>query len=359
MKLEELRQLLETKQSEVRTLLDTNKINEAESKMQEVKDLKTKIKLTEELELDEKRDLEKQKVENRKGDVKMGQVNEMRTITKILMNKEVTPEERASVKTTDNSAVIPTEFINKLIEIKKGFGSLKEYTDVIHVTKNDGKIPTIDLEQNELNLVAEGDIISEGKLVTKPIAYNCKKYGLIQSLTAEVVEDAEVEITGLVNKNFAELVTRIENAKIIKVLKDNATEVTGATTYEDVVKAMDKALPSYRAGIRTVTNVDGFAYLKNLKDSKGKNLDLVTEVNGKFYFNGKELIVTDLEASAEGKHIFYVANIKEAVKFCDRKAVTIARSTEAGFNDDTEKVRILERFDVICGLDRSIKKIEF
>ena len=50
--------------------------------------------------------------------------------------------------------------------------------------------------------------------------------------------------------------------------------------------------------------------------------------------------------------------MKEAVKFIQRKNITIARSKEAGFNDDTIKLRILERFDVTKGSTRSIKKIE-
>ena len=50
--------------------------------------------------------------------------------------------------------------------------------------------------------------------------------------------------------------------------------------------------------------------------------------------------------------------MKEAVKFIQRKDITIARSNEAGFNDDTIKLRILERFDVTKGSTRSIKKIE-
>ena len=50
--------------------------------------------------------------------------------------------------------------------------------------------------------------------------------------------------------------------------------------------------------------------------------------------------------------------MKEAVKYIERKGVTIARSTEAGFNNDTVKLRILERMDAVKGSARSIKKLE-
>ncbi|MCS4463342.1 phage major capsid protein [Clostridium botulinum] len=85
-------------------------------------------------------------------------------------------------------------------------------------------------------------------------------------------------------------------------------------------------------------------------------------MNGVEYFHEKPIITVDdiLLPVSEGKtQVFYVANMNEAVKYCDRKAVTIARSTEAGFKDDTVKLRILERFVPVLGAKRSIKKIEF
>lgn len=361
MGIEELRQLLEQKKVEARSLLETD-LAKAEKTMEEVRELQKKIALYEEIEAAEKRDLENQRDQKNKGkgDEDMV-VNEMRAIIKNLMGKELTPEERATIKTSDNSAVVPDQFINQLQEIKKGFGSLKEYCDVIPVTKNSGTIPVVDLDQNTLPQVNEGDNIVDGTLVTTELQFDCKKYGLIQSLSSELIEDAEVELESLVNKNFAEIVTVCENTKIINILKTNAAEVKSATGYEDIEITIDTALPGYRNGLATYTNVKGFAYLKNLKDADGRALNLVTEVNGKYYFHSKELIVVDdtLLAPTTGTHIFIVANTKEAVKFLDRKVVTIARSTEAGFNDDTVKVRILTRFGVTKGTTRSIKKIEF
>lgn len=360
MKIAELKQEIESKKVEARGFADAKDLENAKKSMEELRTLQETLKIEEELEASEIRELEQQNLEERKDDVKMENL-EMRTIVKKVMGAEISAEERANIKTLENGAVVPKQFVNDLQEIKKGFGSLKEYCDVIAVTKNEGTIPVIDLDQNDLPEVAEGDNIVDGALVTTELAFKCKKHGLIQSLTSELVEDAEVEIEGLVNKNFAEIVTEQENTKIVKVLKDNATAVTG-TFYEDVVLAMDKSLPSVKAGLAVYTNVAGYAHLKNVKDAQKRPLNLVTEMGGKYYFNGKELVVVDdsLLAPTEGKaFVFIVANAKEAVKFIDRKAVTIARSTEAGFADDTVKIRVLERFDVCKGSTRSVKKIEF
>lgn len=361
MGLEELRQLLEQKKGEARGLLETD-VAKAEEVMKEVRELKKKITLMEEIEAEEKKDLENQrdKKNKTKEDGRIV-VSEMRSIAKSIMGKELTEEERANIKTTDNAAVVPKQFVNQLQEIKKGFGSLKEYCDVIIVTKNEGTIPVVDLDQNTLPDVSEGDNITDGTLVTTELTYKCKKVGLIQSLTSELVEDAEIEIESLVNKNFAEITVVTENTRILKVLKDNATEVESPKDYSDIQMTIDKSVPAVKYGLVTFTNTDGYAYLKNLKDNQNRPLNLVTEVNGKYYFHNKELVVVDdtLLTATPSKKIFIVANPKEAVKFIERKGVTIARSTEAGFRDDTVKLRILERLDVIKGATRSIKKIEF
>jgi HK97 family phage major capsid protein len=358
MTIEQLRALLEAKKEEIRGFIKDQKANEAESAMEEKRNLEKMIKAAEELEEDERRSLENQKKNKPQ---KTEEVDEFRAIVKSIMGKELTQEERAVVKSSDNAAVIPKQFVNKIQEIKKGFGSLKEYCDVIPVTKNEGTIPVVDLDQNTLPEVKEGDNIVDGTLVTTDLEYKCAKHGLIQSLASELIDDAEIEIEGLAKKNFVEIVTVAENTKILKVIKDNAVAVDGATSYEDIENAMDTALPAVKSVLITLTNTQGFAHLKNKNDKQGRKLNLVTEINGKFYFNGKELVTADdtLLPAAEGKKVFYSLNWKEAVKYLDRKAVTIARSKEAGFTDDTVKIRILERFGVKKGSVRSIKKIEF
>lgn len=358
MRIEELRQLLEQKKVEARDLIDTD-LARAEEIAKEVREIQRKIELSEQLEEDEKRDLERQRNEEKRG--KNMPVNEMRAIVKSVMGQELTAEERKTVVSSDNAAVLPKQFVNQLQEIKKGYGSLKELCDVIPVTKNEGTIPVVDYDQNELADIAEGADIVDGTLVTTDLSYKCKKVGLIQSLSSELVEDAEIEIEGIAKTNFTEISVAKENKKIMEVVNKNATavEATDYTTLEDV---MAKALPTVKAGLITLCNVEGYAHLKNMKDKNGRSLNLITTgPDGREYFNGKPIETFDssLVELIEGKtKVFFSLNMKEAVKYPERKGVTIARSTEAGFNDDTIKLRILERFDVIKGSVRSIKKIE-
>lgn len=358
MTLEQLRALLKAKKEEARGLLATD-IDKAEKATEEVRKLQKQLDLALELEEEEKRDLKDQK--DKKKAKKAEKVNEMRSIVKHVMGAEMTAEERANIKTTDNSAIIPKQFVNQLQEIQKGYGALKNYCDVIPVFRGNGTIPVIDLDQGELKDVAEGANIIDGTLVTTEIPFKCEKVGLIQSLTAELVDDAEIEIENLVKKNFAILATAKENAKIAKIIEDNATVVKG-TSYKDVAKAIDSTEPGAKAGLVTIVNNSTYAELKNKVDKQDRPLNLITKIGENETFNGKPIIVVDddlLKTTAEKTETYYIANMKEAVKFIDRMAVTVAKSAEAGFRDDTVKIRILERFDVVAGSKRSIKKIEF
>jgi len=361
----QLRELIASKTIEVRGFLDTKDAAKAKTSNEELRGLKDSLVIALELEVEEKMELEEQerakKAAATKTPGKELETNEMRSIVKKVLGLNMTVEERAAVTSLENGAVLPKEFINKIVEIQKGYGSLKYLCDIIPVTKNEGTIPVIDLDQNALLDVVEGEDIVDGALVTTDLAFKCTKVGLIQTLTSELLDDASVEIETLAKKNFANIAVVKENAKILAVIKTNAAEIV-ATEYEDIDKTIDSALPSVKAGLVTFTNVSGYVYLKGLKDlTTGRKLDLVTIVNGVETYYSKPLIVVEdamLPATAL-KKVFYVANAKEAIKYFDRQAITIATSIEAGFKNDTKKVRILERFDVAKGSVRSIKKIEF
>ena len=361
MNISEMKAQIEASKVEVRTLLDTDVVL-AEAKMVEVRSLEARLKLATELGESEEREILSQNKNEKDGVVKMGKVNEMRAITKKLMGKEITEEERTAIMSSDNAVLIPKQLIMNVIELSTGYGSLKGLCDVIPVVKNEGSIPVVDITgQNALLTVAEGDAIIEGALVSTDLKFKCSKVGLIQILTSESVDDAEVEIESLIRKNFVEISVANENAKILNVIKNNAVAVV-ATEYEDIDTAIDSALPSVKAGLVTVTNVSGYCHLKAQKDlTSGKKLDLITIVGGQEYYYGHPIYVVEdvMLPAAEGKKVYYVGNTKEAIKYFDRNQFTVAKSIEAGFNNDTVKLRILKRFDVTKGIVRSLKKIEF
>lgn len=375
-KLQELREKYRALTEEIRGLNKEGKVDEATVKLEERKKLQQQIDIEVELAEEEKRDLEAQKRKKEeegraKGAGKEKEVNEFRSVVRFAIGGEsknsMTEEERAVVKTSDNAAVIPDEFINDIEKTKDGFGSLKKYCDVRPVKKNSGKLPVVDLEQNEMKDLEEGDDIQDGTLVTTDISFTCNKIGLITPLSSELIDDAEVEIESLVKENFMEIATRKENVRILKVLKENSTvvEVASDSTIEATIEnTLDTALPSYKSGQMILANPTGYAYLKNKRDKNGNKQNLITKVNGVEYFNDYPIDTIDpkLITLGEGKTmLFYIANMKEAVLWTQRKERTIAVSGTlgAGFDNDTTKCRILERAGAQKKLTRSLKKIEY
>lgn len=359
-KIIEMREHIATLIKEMRSLVEKKDLEGAKAKREELRNAKELLELEEDLVEEEKRKLSNQS--KRKKNKVDSEIDEMRALTKFIMGKDkLNDEERGIIKTDGNAAIIPKEFVNNLIVIQKGFGSLKGLCDIIPVTRSEGTIPVVDLDQNELADIAEGEDIVDGTLVTTDVPFKCAKVGLIQEISSETLDDAVIDVENLVRSNFSNIATIKENKKILNVITTNATEVTGATSYEAVENTIDSAVPSVKSGLVTLTNVTGYCLLKNMKDKQGRPLNLITEVNGVEYYNNKPIVAVDNELLklSDGKTcIFYVLNFKEAVKYMDRNQLTVAKSDEAGFAKDTTKIRILERFIPILGSKRSIKKIE-
>lgn len=288
---------------------------------------------------------------------------ELRVIAKMLMKKNLSEEERALVTVSENAAIMPETFINQLIVLRKGYPALKPYCHVIPVTTNTGRMPVATLGNNKLKKLVSGEAIAEAAKATSQISYEVEDYGRIIPIENSLTEDEVVGIIqNIVTPDFAEGAVLAENDEILTVLKEHSREVTGVTDYIGLEKEIESALPSVKSGLITVTNVSGYCYLKLMKDKEGRSLNLITTINGVDYFNSKPIITlddADLEPTTAGNLIYYMANLKELIKFFDRKTLEIATSAEALFGYNQTAVRAVERFDVVKGAERSAKKIEF
>jgi HK97 family phage major capsid protein len=290
--------------------------------------------------------------------------DEYRAIAKLVLKREIKPEERALVTVADNAAILPDQFINQLQVLRKGFPSLKRFCHVIPVTGKSGSMPFASIGNNKLSKLTSGSPIPEGEKATEDIKFSVDDYGKIIPIENSLTDDEVVGlIQNVITPEFAEASVLTENEEILAIIKANATAISGATSYEDVEDAMNGTLPSLRSGIVTLTNLSTYVYLKSLKDKEGRPLNLVTQLaDGTEIFNGKPLIVmddADVAPTTPGEMIFYVTNIWALVKFFDRKGYTIATSSEVLFKYNQTAIRVLERFDIQKLDARACKKIEF
>ncbi len=300
--------------------------------------------------------LSSQSKEARKDNIKA----ELRAIAKFAMRKELSEEERSLVTIADNAAIMPQEFINQLMILKKGFPALKPYCHVIPVTSNTGKMPVAILGQNKLVKLTSGQAIAEGAKSTTSISYSVEDYGKIIPIENSLTEDEVVGmIENIITPDFAEGAVATENEEILNIISGVTVTPITAVDHVDLEVAIDKTIPAAKAGLVTITNLSGYCYLKSRRDKEGRSLNLITSVNGVDYFNGKPIITLDDEdIVSAGKYLFYVANLRELVKFFDRKTIEIATSSEVLFDYNQTAVRALERFDTKKGSDRSVKKVE-
>lgn len=360
MGIKELRERYEALKSELREFIESGDLEKSKAKEKEVKEARELLRIAEDQEKEDRERILNQK--RVKEDRKITREEELRAIAAIALKRgsELTEEERGTIVSSGNSAIIPKQFVDDLIEIKKGYGSLKEYCDVIPVTKNEGTVPVIDYDQNELADVVEGQDIVEGNLVTTDVSFKCTKVGLFQKVSSETIDDASVEVDTLIRNNFSEIATTKENKKIIALINKNATVVEEATDYDAIENAIDSTVPSAKTGVVTLCNSAGYCLLNNKKDTQGRPLNLITVgANGVEYFHNKPIAQFDdslVAPTKEKKAVFFVLNFKEAVKFIDRKQITVATGKE--IKDDTDMWSILERIDVVSGSKRTIKKIE-
>ena len=362
MDINELRQNLEAKTKEVRELNNAGKIEEAEKGLEEVRSLKKQIKICEELEAEEKRKLEQKRDEEKRGNKKMEKVNEMRALTKRVLGKELTEEERAVVKTSDVGSVIPAEYLRGIETYREGFAPLKGDCDVIPVHSLTGSKPTHTVSKEKFKTIAEGDVISEGSLTTSKIDYAVKKVGVKVPFSAESIDDAQEDIEKICRDDFNEEAVQTENASILDVLYKNATAYAGTKTdYEAIEETLKAMKPALKMGAIVYLNEALYTEIATMKDKQGRPLNIIAKgQNGQETFMGiapvREFDSSMIDLSRESnKKLAIVANTKEAVKFFDRKQVTVSKWHD--YDTDVDKLSVLERIDVKLGNARSITKI--
>lgn len=365
-KLKELREKISNTQNEVRSLMDSGKLDEAEAKMSEVRTLKSQLKLQEELEENERSILLNQGIPNQSGAVinrnKADARTQLRSVVKYAMGADLTDEERQAVLVKDNLAAIPEEYVNQLQVLKDGYPSLKKYCHVVKVSKPSGRMPFAKVGGKKLSKLTDGSVIPNGtQSKVEQIKYDVDDYGELTPVSNDLTDDEVVDIIeNVIKADFAESAVNTENDEIMTIVNASKTDSTG-TDYGDIEKSIDNIVPNLRMGTVIITNTNSYGWLNNLKDKDNKRLDLIKTINGVKYFHDRELIElsnADIQPTAEGNYVFYVVNMFALIKFFDRDAYSLAISDQFYFGSNQKALRVLERFDVQKLDDRACIKIE-
>lgn len=272
-------------------------------------------------------ELNKKEPKPKKEEKKMGkrtaeELAEIRSgINKFVKSKG--QERAAGFTSVEGGALIPEELLTPE-EKPEDVVDLKNYVKVVTVTSSNGKYPVISKSGSKMNTVEE---LAQNPQLANPVIDEidykvATRRGYIP-VSQEAIDDADYDVVDLIRDEINSQSINTTNADIAMAFKEMpAKEVTGLDGLKDLVNK----------GIKKVYNIKHFlsaslfAELDKLKDKNGRYLlqDSINAASGKTLF-GKEVVVLDDDVigTSEGDLVGFVGDGKAAVKFFDRKRVSV------------------------------------
>ena len=361
----ELLELLDSindKKAEVKKLVEENKLDEAKKAKDELKEMQEKFDLLKDLD-DGKIDEVKTKAAA-KG---MKPVDEKDAV------KEFADAARRGFKVensmnegtpADGGYTVPEDIQTKINERRSAKASLIDLVDVESVTTNKGS-RTFKKRSQQTGFQKVGEGAKIGAKATpqfERMDYVISKYAGYFPVTNELLEDSDAAITSVLTAWIGDE-SRVTRNNIIRTAI-NTKDKTALASLDDIKKALNVTLgAAFKSTSRVVTNDDGLQYLDTLKDNDGKYLLQPNPANPmqiRLCAGATIVPVTvipnddlpsDVATAGKRKIPMIIGDLKEGIKFFDRKSLTIMASNLAAagelnaFEEDLTLFRAIERED--------------
>lgn len=203
-------------------------------------------------------------------------------------------EERDGISTVNASAVVPSEVIGEVFDLKRNSYNLAQYTTVKTVSNGQGKYPVATNQQAILGTKAElAEIADIDADMFTQVEYKVETRAGKIALSNEVIEDSAVNIVQEVKEQLAKLVENTDNKHIMDLLKTFSKKTVG--TLDELKQLHNVALdPALNKMI--IVNQSGFNHLDTLKDADGRYLlqPDVTAPSGKSLFGMPVVLISDV-----------------------------------------------------------------
>ena len=342
----ELRQKMAKVTEEIRTLMVDKKLDEAESKTNELRDLKRQLEIEQtladvpaavppaargaEITDEEKRDL-----------MFSGLVKEIKRQMPTDAEAEVLKEARAGMKAgvdADGGLIVPQDISTKINELKRALNPLDQLVTITPTTTMTGsRVMEKWAEMTPLESVDEMATIKE---IDGPIS-------------KEMLSDTDQNLISYVSAWFAKKDVVTRNSLIIAIMNMLAKKpVANVDSLKDILNVdLDPAI-SLTASI--VTNQDGFNFLDKLKDSEGRYLLQPNPLNPtqKLLFAHPVTVVSNkyLPSATTPKKVapIIVGSLADAIVLFDRQLITLEGTGIGGnsFIRDSYDIKAITRLDV-------------
>ena len=342
----------------------------------ESKDLAKAKEILDEIDkLQEEYEVEKRLFENEKESAKLSE-EDVAKIEKNIAEKKEDKEEEDSVQKfakqirniakglnegtpADGGYTVPEDISTMVEERREAKASLIDLVSVETVTTNKGSRTFKKRSQQKgFTKVGEGGkITSTSTPQFERMDYVISKYAGYLPITNELLEDTDTNIVNIIVEWLGDESRVTRNKIILDLIKtQDEVELDGL---DDIKKVLNVTLGSaFKSTSVIVTNDDGLQYLDTLKDNDGKYLLQPNPANpmemrlaaGAITVPVKVIPNADL-ATTSNKIPFIIGDLKEGIRFFDRKQLTINTSNVAAigelnaFEEDLTLFRGIERED--------------
>lgn len=361
----ELLELLDSindKKAEIKKLVAENKLDEAKKAKDELKEMQAKFDLLKDLDDGKTEDVKKKGADGKLKDAeKKDTVKAFADAARRGFKVEDSMNEGTPA---DGGYTVPEDIQTRINERRSAKASLVDLVDVESVTTNKGS-RTFKKRAQQTGFQKVGEGAKIGAKATpqfERMDYTISKYAGYFPVTNELLEDSDAAITSVLTAWIGDE-SRVTRNNIIRAAI-NTKEKTALANLDDIKKALNVTLgAAFKSTSKVVTNDDGLQYLDTLKDSDGKYLLQPNPADPmQLRLCAGATIVpvvvipnddlpSDVATAKKRKIPMIIGDLKEGIKFFDRKRITITASNLAAagdlnaFEEDLTLFRAIERED--------------
>lgn len=200
---------------------------------------------------------------------------------------------------------------------------LKKFTRIHKAKKASGQYPILKRPNSRMNSVEE---LEKNPALAKPefdhIAWEVKTYRGAIPLSQESIDDADVDLVGLVAEHVDDISLNTTNFAIADVMKTFTPKEI--KTLDDIKKIYNVDLdPAY--GKTFVSSQSFYNYLDTVKDGNGRYMlnDSISSASGKVFGSYPIFTLGDTVLGAEEEAHSFLGDIRRAILFADRKRLSL------------------------------------
>ncbi|MFS5429801.1 phage major capsid protein [Streptococcus agalactiae] len=220
------------------------------------------------------------------------------------------------VKKTDVKPVSSEEILYTPAREVKTVVDLKQFTSIHPAKKASGKWPVLQRATEKMVSVEELEKNPKlGKPQFKNVEWEIETYRGAIPLSQESIDDADVDLVGIVAETIGQMKVNTTNDAIATVLKK--FEAKTVKNLDEIKKLLNVELdPAYNVSF--IVSQSFYQTMDTLKDKNGRYLlqDSITSVSGKVFLGKPVFVLAD---EVLGKDKAFVGDFKRGVLFADRK----------------------------------------